>query len=97
MYCGWCLDHTSWWKLKFKNGLNSQKRSTVRRKLFEMFLKTIDWKLIWKFCVTIICGLHFARATIISYEKYYEKFYDHRYLELVQLLKMLKFWRGEEL
>ena len=60
MYCGWHLDHTGRWKMKFKKGLNSKKWSTVRRKLFEMFLKKIDWKLIWKFCVTIIGGLNFV-------------------------------------
>ena len=43
-----------------------KKWSTVKRKLFEMFLKTIDWKLIWKFCVTIICGLHVDRTSRIS-------------------------------
>ena len=38
-----------------------------------MFLKTIDWKLIWKFYVTIICGLYFDRSSTISCEKYDEK------------------------
>ena len=47
-----------------------KKWSTVRRKLFEMFLKIIDWKAIWKFCVIIICGLHFDRTSKISCEKY---------------------------
>ena len=88
------------WKMNFKNGLNSQKWSTVRRKLFEMFLKTVDWKLIWKFCVTIICGLHFDRTSRISCEKYDEKIYDHLYFSMllnVQLLKTLNIWRDEEL
>ena len=31
-----------------------------------MILKIIDWKAIWKFCVTIICGLHFGRISRIS-------------------------------
>ena len=39
----------------------------------------IDWKTIWKFCVTIISGLHFDRASRISCEKYDEKCYDHWY------------------
>ena len=52
--------------MKFKNGLNSQKMKYCKTKIvwnvlenmFEMFLKTIDWRLIWKFYVTITCGLH---------------------------------------
>ena len=64
---------------KTKNGLNSQKASTVRRKLFEMFLKIIDWKTIWKFCVKVICGSHFGRTSRISCEEYDEKCYDQCY------------------
>ena len=33
MYSGWCLDHTGSGKIKFKDGLNSQKWSTAREKL----------------------------------------------------------------
>ena len=66
MYCDWRLDHAGCCKIKLKNGLNSKKWSTAGGKLFEMFLKTIDWKLILKFCViyTFICGLHFNRTNI---------------------------------
>ena len=45
-----------------------------------MFLKIIDWKAIWKFCVTIICGLHFDRTSRIICEKYDKKSYDEWYL-----------------
>ena len=48
-----------------------------------MFLRTIVWKLISKFCVTIICGLHFDRASRISCEKYDEKCYDPWYLSIL--------------
>ena len=49
-----------------------------------MFLKTIVWKLISKFCVTIICGLHFDRASSrTSCEKCDEKCYDHWYLRIL--------------
>ena len=52
--------------MKIKNGKKTRKNwSTVRRKLFEMILKIVDWKAIWKFCVTI-CGLHFDRTSRIS-------------------------------
>ena len=77
MYCGWQLDHRGHWKMKFKNGLNSQKWGTVLLKSFEIVWKTIDWKLIWKLCVTIIFGLHFSRTSRISCEKCDEKCYDH--------------------
>ena len=53
--------------MKIKNGKKTRKNwSTVRRKFFEMILKTVDWKAIWKFCITIICGLHFDRTSRIS-------------------------------
>ena len=41
-----------------------------------MFLKTIDWKPIWKFYVTSICGIHFDKTSKINCEKYDEKCYD---------------------
>ena len=41
-----------------------------------MILKIINWKAISKFCVTIICGLHFDRPSRISCEKYDERCYD---------------------
>ena len=43
------------WRLKIV--LTCKKWITVRKKLFEIFLKTTDWKALWKFCVTIIYGL----------------------------------------
>ena len=66
-----------------------------------MMLKIIDWKGVWKFSVTIICGLHFEITSTISCKKYDEKCYDQWYLayyiiECVQLLKnteLLKGWR----
>ena len=60
-----------------------KKWSTVRRKLSEMFLKTNDWKLIWKFYVTIICDLHFDRISRISCEIYDEKCQDYWYLSIL--------------
>ena len=60
-----------------------KKWSTVRRKLFEMFLKIIDSELICKFCVTIICGLHFDRTSRTSCEGHDEKCYDHWYLSIL--------------
>ena len=56
--------------------LTRKKWSTVKRKLFEMFLKVLGWKAIWKFCVTIIWGLHFDRTSRISCENYDEQCYD---------------------
>ena len=38
-----------------------------------MMLKIIDWKGVWKFSVTIICGLHFEITSTISCKKYDEK------------------------
>ena len=66
-------------KNEIKNGL----RSTVRRKLFEMFLKAIDWKTIWKFWVTIICGLHFDKTSRINCEKNDEKCYDQWHFNIL--------------
>ena len=48
--------------------LNSQKWSTVRKKLFELFLEIINWETIQKSCDIIICGLHLTLR--INYEKY---------------------------
>ena len=31
-----------------------------KKKIVWNVLEKIDWKLIWKFCVTIICGLNFV-------------------------------------
>ena len=76
MYCSWCLDYTGHSKMKIKDIKNKKylykKWSTVRRKLFEMFLKTTDWKAIWNFCATIICGLRFDRTSRINCEKHDE-------------------------
>ena len=84
MYCSWCLDYTGSWKIKFKNVLNSQKWSIYcKEKIFEMFLKTFDWKLILKFCVKIICGSHFNRPSGISCEKYDEKCHDQLYFSIL--------------
>ena len=64
-----------------------------------MFLKTIDWKFIYKFSVTIICGLHFDRTSRIRSEKYDEKCYDHWYLvyywmcTAIKNTELLKGWR----
>ena len=46
------------------------------KNIFEMIFRTIEWKAIWKFCVTIICGLHFNRTSRINCEKYDENFFD---------------------
>ena len=56
-----------------------------------MFLKTVDWKLIWKFYVTVICGLHFDRTSRIICEKYDEKSYDHIYFSM--LLNVYNYWK----
>ena len=71
------------WKMKIKNGLNSQEWRNAKKNLFKMFLKTIDWKAIQKFCFAIICGLHLDRTSSINYEKYDEKCYDQWYLSLL--------------
>ena len=47
--------------------LNSQKWSTVRKKLFQLFLEIINWKTIQKFCDIIICGLHLTLR--VNYKK----------------------------
>ena len=57
-----------------------------KKKLFEMFLKKIDWKLIWKFCVTIVCGLHFDRTSRISCD---EKCYDNWYIKNCDKVKTI--------
>ena len=38
--------------------------------------KKIDWKAIWKFCITIICGLYFDITSRIGCKKYDERHYD---------------------
>ena len=59
------------------------KWSTVRRKLFEMFLEIIDLKTTQTFCDVIICGLHFERTLRISYEKCDENCYHQWYLHIL--------------
>ena len=36
----------------------------------------MDWKAIQKFCVTIICVLHYDRTSRIKYEKHDEKCFN---------------------
>ena len=56
-----------------------------------MFLKTIDWKGIKKFCLTIICGLHFDKTSRINSEKYDEKCYNQWYVSVEEI----NFWTFE--
>ena len=53
-------------KLKLKMVLTPKRCSTLRRKLFEIFSKTIYWKVIQKFYVINNCGLHFGRTSQIN-------------------------------
>ena len=68
------------WRIQVTEKLKKKKKIvTVRNKLFEILLKTIDWKAIWKLCATIICCLHFDRTSRINCKKYDEKCYDQWY------------------
>ena len=58
-----------------KNGLNTQKMNSVRRKLFEMLLEIIDWKTVQKLYDIIACGLHFDTTLRICDEKYDDPWY----------------------
>ena len=51
--------------MKIKNGKKTRKNwSTVRRKFFEMILKTVDWKAIWNFVLQL-----FVAYTLIEHQE----------------------------
>ena len=59
--------------MKIVNGLNLQRLKCDKKKMLEMFWKTIDWKAIWKFYVTVTCDLHFDRTSRIICQIHDEK------------------------
>ena len=51
MYCGWRLDHTGCQKMKFKNGLNSNKMKYCKKKIVWNVLENnwlkVNLKILW--------------------------------------------------
>ena len=85
--------------MNIKNGLNSQKWSTVNRNLFEMFLKNNGLKGNSKaLCYNYFCliYIYFDRTSRKNYGKWTEQCYDQWYLRiLLSMYNYLINWNFE--